>query len=561
MRQPKIKSRPIPAKRPDLKNARPYFPVWMLPILLAVVTMALYWPATHYDFVNYDDPGYVMANSHVQAGLSWGTVKWAFLNPVSANWHPLTVLSHALDCQLFGMKPWGHHLVNVLFHALNAALVFALLRQLTGATWRSLLVAALFALHPLRVESVAWISERKDVLSGFFGLLSLIFYARYAKQLANKVKPSGFFHRPVSYWLSWFLLALGLLSKPVLVTWPFVMLLLDYWPLERFKSGGLRTLMAEKIPFFILALAASMVTFAMQKEGGSLVAGAELPAEARLGNALVSYWRYLGKIIWPVDLAVLYPHPGYWPLPDVLLAGFLMIGLSVLLFMKRRQFPFLLMGWLWFVGTLVPMIGLVQTGIQSMADRHTYLSSLGVLIFIVWGGYEITRSKRYQVIALSGAGLTAAALFMVLTHHQLGYWQDSETLFRRALAVTENNWMAHSQLGIALGHKGEDDEAIPQFREAIRLNPDYAEAHSNLGVALGRKGENDEAINELQEALRLKPDDADSHFNLGCAFGIKGENDEAVNQFQETLRLNPNDTNALNYLNHAIATKNSPSGH
>jgi tetratricopeptide (TPR) repeat protein len=561
-----LKSKPAPSGVLASRADRPRIPVWLLALLLALVMITVYWPATRCDFVNYDDDLYVTSNVHVQNGLTLENVKWAFSNPVAANWHPLTVMSHMLDCQLFGLNPWGHHLVNVLFHALNAALVFVLLRQLTNATWRSLLVAALFGLHPLRVESVAWVTERKDVLSGFFGLLSLIFYTRYAqtKQTLN-AQPST-----LNYFLALFFFALGLLSKPMLVTLPFVMLLLDYWPLARIPNSELRTpnsqfvpslvtrhasLLLEKLPFFALAAAASCVTFVVQKSGGSVMAVEYLPLSARVGNALVSYCRYLGKLFWPTDLAVFYPHPGHWPQAQVLLAGLLLVAISVLFFVKRRQYPFLLMGWLWFCGMLVPMIGLVQTGGQAMADRHTYIPSLGVLVLVVWGLYELTRRWQYHVVALSVASLTAIFLCVGLTRQQLGYWQDSESIFRHALAVTQNNYLAHNNLGTTLGEKGQMDEAIRQFQEAIRLKPDYALAHNNLGVALDREGQIGEAIRQYQEAIRLKPDYAEAHYNLGIAFRKKGQNDEAIRQYQEAIRLKTDYAEAHNNLGIALATK------
>ena len=491
----------------------------------------------------------------------------------------------------------------MLLHALNAALVFALLQQMTGATWRSLFVAALFAVHPLRVESVAWVAERKDVLSGCFGLLALIAYARYVQvqSLKSKVqsqepesrnpphaplaKPrsaapsstfgvqsSRFYVRPsppdflpylapsIFYLLSLCFFALGLMSKPMLVTWPFVMLLLDYWPLRRFElstpNSQLSTivrLVKEKIPFFALAVAASVVTFMVQKHGGAMAVVEWLPLGARGGNALISYCRYLGKLFWPTDLAVLYPHPGYWPLAKVLLAGGLILGITVFLVVKRRRYPFLLIGWLWFVGTLVPVIGLVQTGAQAMADRYTYIPSLGVLVFAIWGAYELTRRWHYGVIALSVAVGAAIALCMVLTRQQLAHWRNSEALFRHAIEVTENNCLAHVKLGIALNKKGQTDEAISQHQEAIRLKPDFAEAHSNLGIALDKKGRTDEAIHQYQEAIRLKPDDANAYYNLGIALAKKGQADEAIRQYQEAIRLKPDFAQAHNNLGYLWA--------
>jgi len=530
------KSKPAPPVPSPPVMARSRFPLWLMAVLLVLVTMVLYWPATRGDFINLDDSDSVTANVHVQHGLTWENMKWAFFNPVNSNWNPLTVLSHMLDCQLFGLKPWGHHLINLLFHALNAVLVFALLQQMTGATLRSLFVAALFAVHPLRVESVAWVAERKDVLSGFFGLLSLVFYARYAQgQLGKDREPK----RGAFYWLALLFYLLGLLSKPMLVTWPFVMLLLDYWPLRRFERSTAWSLVREKLPFFALATLTSIVTFAVQKGGGALAAGENLPLGARSGNALISYCRYLGKMFWPMDLAVFYPHPGYWPLATGLLAGALISGISLLLLAQRRRFPFLLIGWLWFLGMLVPVIGLVQMGEQAMGDRYTYIPSLGVLILAVWGAYELTRRWRYHGMVLSVAGSVAIVLCMALTQQQLGHWQDSEALFRHALEVTENNYLAHFNLGMALDEKGQTDEAIRQYQEAIRLKPDYDYAYNNLGIALGEKGQTDEAIRQFQKAIRLNPDYATLHYNLGNFLYKRGRTDEAIEHYQEAVELEP----------------------
>jgi tetratricopeptide (TPR) repeat protein len=490
----------------------------------------------------------------------------------------MTVLSHMADCQLFGLNPWGHHLSSVLLHALNAVLVFALLKQMTGATWQSLLVAALFAVHPLRVESVAWVAERKDVLSGFFGLLALIAYARYAQTavisdqwsvISNQ--PSGprttgqglpqrnyrlliTDHRLLFYLLSLFFLALGLMSKPMLVTWPFVMLLLDFWPLRRLELSTLLRLVREKIPLFGLVALGSVATFVVQQQTGALAVG-YLPLGERVGNALISYGRYLGKLFWPTDLAVVYPHPGHSPLAEVLLAGGVILGISVLFWVGRRRFPFLLMGWLWYCGTLMPVSQLVQTGSHAMADRYTYLPALGVLILATWGIYEITRGWRFQALALSVAGAGVIFACLALTRQQVGYWKDSETLFRHALEVTKNNCLAHNNLGNALLEKGKTDSAIDQYQAALRLVPGFANAHYGLGCALARRGHIDGAIQEYQEALRLKPDCPEIHFGLGNAISTKGRIDEAIGQLQCALQLKPDYAEAHYGLGVAFAVK------
>ena len=572
MRHAEDKSKSTTKRLANSALNQPRSPVWVPTALLLLLTFALYWPATRCDFVDFDDQVYVTENLHVQNGLTWEGFKWAFVHPVSGNWHPLTMLSHTLDCQFYGLKPWGHHLTSVLLHALNGVLVFVLLRQMTGAMWRSLFVAALFAIHPLRVESVAWVAERKDVLCGSFGLLALIFYARYAEQLKIKNVKCR-----ISYGLTLMFFTLGLMSKPMLVTWPFVMLLLDYWPLSRMQnakckmqnaqnaesgmqnaeSGGqnaesgiqnLKMLIVEKIPFFVVAGAASVVTFLIQRQAGAMtmLKGDNLTFTVRLGNALISYARYLGKMFWPTDLAFFYPYPDAWPLGQVLLAGGLLLGLSALLFAQRRRSPFLLMGWLWFCGTLVPVIGVVQVGVQSLADRYTYLPSLGALMLIVWGAHELTRRWRFPMLAV--AGTAAIVVCVVLTRRQIGYWQDSETLARHDLEAAENNYLAHSILGLALLEHGQSDEAIGQCQEALRLKPTYPEAHIYLGNAFNQKAQTDAAIAQYQEALRLNPRFAAARFNLGETYFKTGQMDAAKGQYQEALLLNPNSADAHNRL-------------
>jgi len=574
MRKPETKSNAMPVNASVSVRARSRFPAWLLAVLLALATLALYWPAMRCNFIGFDDPDYVTENPHVQSGLTWAGVKWAFCNTErAAYWAPMMWLSHQLACQLFGLNPWGHHLINVLLHAANTVLVFLLFRRLTGATWRSFFVAALFGMHPLRVESVAWVTERKDVLSTCFGLLALLFYVRYAQGADNREpggkasnsdkSRAGIEHRtPINreqtsnvqwcYWSAVLFFALGLISKAMVVTLPFVMLLLDWWPLKRFTIYDLRftiwPLTREKLPFFGLAAAASVVTYLVQKHGGAVTPMDTLPLGMRVGNALISYCRYLGMLFWPADLAVFYPHPGQWPVKAVLPAGALLLGLTMLFIMARRRYPFLLMGWLWFLGTLVPVIQLVQAGNQMMADRFTYIPSLGILILVIWGAYELFRRWQYQVMILSVAGCVAIILCLGLTRRQLGYWKDSETLFERALEVTKNNYLAHKTLGDALLEKGRTEEAIGQFQEAIRLDPDYVEAYYNLGNALGRKGQTGEAIRQYQEAIRLKPDYAKAYNNLGNVLDKNGQTGEAIRQYQEAIRLEPDLAEAHNNL-------------
>jgi protein O-mannosyl-transferase len=540
-------------------SARPRFPVWLLAVLLLLGTMAVYWPATRCDYVNLDDPEFLTENLHVQGGLNWKGVKWAFCNTEQAGyWAPLMWLSHMLAWQLFGMNAWGHHLVNVLLHAANTALVFLVFRRLTRATWRSLMVAALFGWHPLRVESVVWVTERKDVLSMLFWILALWAYAKCIE--AGPVQSS---RSNLWYGAALGMFTLGLMSKPVLVvTLPCVLLLLDYWPLRRLEPSTLNAQLAtvwrlvrEKVPFFTLAAVASVITFMTQKQAGQLAWNATLPLGARLGNALISYCRYLGKLFWPRELSVTYPLHGHWPLEKVLLAGGVLLGISVLFFLQRRRYPYLLMGWLWFCGTLVPMIQLVQTGGVAMAERFTYVPSLGVLILVIWGAYELSRHWHYGVMALSVAGGAAIVLCLAVTRQQIGYWQDSEALWRQAVKVTENSWLAHNGLGVTLDEKGQSEEALRQFQETMRLRLYEAESYNNLGAALDKKGQSDEAIRQYQAALRLNPDHALAHNNLGFALDEKGQTDEAIRQYQETLRLKPDYAEAHNNLGAALDQK------
>ncbi len=557
--------------------------LWMA-VALALVTLAVFCPVTGFQFVNLDDPEFITANPHVQAGLTADGFKWAWRNEVTGDWHPLTMLSLMLDCQLVGLKPWWPHLVNLLLHAANTVLLFALFNRMTGAMWRSAVVAALFALHPLRVESVAWVCERKDVLSTLFWFLTAWAYVRYAEKQWRVASGQWL----VYYGLSLLFFALGLMSKPMLVTVPCALLLLDYWPLGRMKPGAsLWRLAMEKIPFFAMSAALCMVTLRFQKQAGGMLSLQNFPLTSRLGNALVSYVRYIEMMFWPRHLAGLYPiRSDPWPWWEVTLAALLLLAVSALVLWQRRR-PYLAMGWFWYLGTLVPVIGLVQAGNQALADRFTYVPLIGLFVIVVWGGWELAGAWRLAGFApvATAAALTACA---ALTVHQEFYWKDSETFCKRMIDVTSNNYVAHNNLGMAFGN-GKIDDAIEQFQEAIRIKPDYIDALNNLGAALGGKGKYDDAIRQdlgvlrmepnlatarynlgvalcgkgqfdeaivqLQEAIRLKPDYAAAYDKLGMAFGSHGQIDEAIRQLREAIRLDPHDPEACYHLGAAFGNK------
>ncbi len=508
-------------------------------LVLALGTLFLYWPVTHHEFVILDDNLYVTANPHVQAGLSWAGVAWAFTNIFASNWHPLTWLSHMLDCQLFGLKPAGPHLINVGIHIANVLLLFAWLRGATGAVWRSAFVAALFAWHPLHVESIAWVAERKDVLSAFFWLLALLAYTRYAASF----KGQSLKLKATDYALVLFLFACSLMAKPMAVTLPFVLLLVDYWPLGRMRSAecgvrNLKVLVLEKIPFLALAVAASAVNYVAQKGGGATWSADALPLPVRVANALVSYVRYLSKTFWPADLAVIYPYQKHWPLWLVLAAAVCLLIWSVMVIMRARQNPFLFFGWFYFAGTLIPTIGLVQVGPQAMADRYMYLPSIGLFVLIVWGVNVLATQPRPKIFAaLMGTGALGACL--VVTSLQLAHWQNSLTLLAHTVEVTTDNYTADAYLGGELEEAGLADAALQFYQESVRIAPQFAISQWDLGMALLRKGRASEAAEHLAVAAQLTPNDPVIQCYYGKALAAAGKLAEAKIQFTGALRINP----------------------
>ena len=544
-------------------------------LALALVTTALYWPIIHHNFVNFDDDDYITNNSHVQAGLTWAGVIWAFQTGAAANWHPLTWLSHMLDCQLYGLNPGGHHSTNLLFHVANTLLLFLWLRQLTGALWRSAFVAALFAWHPLHVESVAWAAERKDVLSAFFWMLALIAYTRYARESKVQGPKSKVF-----YGLSLLAFACGLMSKPMVVTLPFVLLLLDFWPLERFSSfkfqvsssekfstaprmpSGLNVqrstesafrLICEKLPFFALTLAASVVTYFVQTSGRALWLPAERPFSSRVANALWACERYISKTFWPADLSIFYPYPYHWPAGLVIGAALLLALWSGLLIWRARQNPYLFVGWFWFLGTLIPTIGLVQVGSQSMADRYMYIPSVGLFILVTWGINDFLNWRPHWRRITTFAGGVALAGCLVGTGIQLSYWQNSIKLFRHAIEVTTDNFVAYTCLGETLNDLGLKKEAMMLCAEAVRIAPNSPVAQYNFGMALLQNNRLDEALAHLDAAARLAPHNSEVQYNLGLFLLLHNKPDEAASHFAATLVERPDFAEAHRRLAQALS--------
>ena len=525
-------------------------------LALTAIVLAAYNPVTHNSFVNYDDEGYILNNPHVRAGLTWDTVKWAFTTYDQTNWHPLTWLSHALDCDLFGLNPAGHHYTSVLLHAANAVLVFLLLQSATGFRWRSLMVAALFALHPINVESVAWAAERKNVLSMMFFLVALRAYTWYAR------RPGMRRHAVVTL-----AFALALMSKPQVVTFPFLLLLWDYWPLGRIGAGSLAEgntqfepapkvsagwLLLEKLPWLALAAASSLLTMKAQRAGGSVKGLSLYSLPLRIESSLIAYVRYLGKAFWPANLVALYPHPTkLYPGWQVVASAALLTLITVLVLIARKQ-RYLAVGWLWFLGSLIPMIGLVQVGAQAMADRYAYIPFIGLFVMITWLVADLGAS-RSQNRKLSSSWLAIPALACLvalgaLTCHQVTYWHDTESFWRRTIDLTDENYVAHDILGYYLTTQGRAEEGAAEFRNALAIRTEDPEANLSLGPYEQAHGHLPAAIEHYQKvalysavpALR-----ATALFNLGHAYRQIGDLARAKQYFEMTLQMAPNEAAAM----------------
>jgi tetratricopeptide (TPR) repeat protein len=573
---------------------RPNRQVWLICLVLAVVTFVLYAPVLNDEFINFDDPVYVTENSYVLHGVTPSALAWAFSSSKGGNWHPLTWVSHMIDCQIYGLKhPGGHHLTNLLFHITNAVLLFLVFWRMTGAVWRSALVAALFAWHPMHVESVAWVAERKDVLSAFFWMLAMLAYASYAETQRERNPKSRIY-----YGLTLLFFALGLMSKPMVVTLPFALLLLDYWPLRRMEGWprrennppepdhklSLTRLIREKIPFFILIPISSLITFAAQKKGGAVVGLETFSYSSRMANIITAYVKYLGKLAWPSNLAVFYPFIREFSLWHVFGAALLLILLSVIALRLARSRPYLLVGWLWFLGILVPAIGLVQVGTQSMADRYSYLPYVGLFIVFAWALGDLLGRGKTSEFGL-GWILIAPVLLacLVVTSRQLRYWKNSEVLFRHDLAVAPyQNYKGHINLGSALDAEGHSAEATKEIMLALKLDsssplvlnavgehfarmsdvtnaikfyelalnrqPQFGDAHYNLGNVLAHNGQFADAAREYSAALEISPDSPDAHNNLGAVLLQMGRLDEGVAELKQALRLNPDFSEAEDQL-------------
>jgi predicted negative regulator of RcsB-dependent stress response len=542
-----IDSKIRPGLRPDV----------VICAVIVVATLCVYGKIWTHEFIGYDDDKYVTQNRYVSQGLSKESVIWAFRSTHASNWHPLTWLSHMLDVELYGMNAGAHHLTNLLFHIFNSLLLFIVFRKMTAQVWQSGIVALLFALHPLHVESVAWVAERKDVVSTFFWMLTIWSYARFTQrpEMARYLAVVGFF-------------SLGLMAKPMLVTLPFVLLLLDYWPLKRIQGAQpnnhagkpgpglpLLRLVYEKIPLFVLAGISCAVTFLAQKKGEALGLLDVHPPMMRLGNAVVSYVKYIQKMFWPDQLAILYPYPKVivgWQV----LAAFMVLGCITFLTVRyRKRLPWLFVGWFWYVGTLVPVIGLVQVGVQALADRYTYIPLIGLFLILTWGAAALIDNWRYKKGALSV--ITTVVFFVLISSAwaQVSSWKNSIRLFEHALRVTDGNYVIHNNLGFELALQGQKDKALKHYKEALRIKPDFELAHINLGSVLFSQGKHAESFAYYQAVLKARPGFAGVHYNFGVLLLKTDRTDEAVVHFQEALRVKPDYAEAYNSLGAAMVSK------
>jgi Tfp pilus assembly protein PilF len=539
---------------------------------LMVVTLMAFWQVSRCDFINYDDPKYVVKNDHIQQGITMEGIRWAAATTYAANWHPLTWMSHMLDIQLFGLYPGWHHVTNLGFHIANTLLLFFVLHRMTKAYWQSAVVAALFALHPLHVESVAWVAERKDVLSTFFWLLTMGAYSYYVERPGMKR------YIPV---LSFFVL--GLMAKPMVVTLPFVLLLLDYWPLQRFwpqqadreitnrtgefwsedrRQGGLtkkrseqampdktsydthqwaflRPLLWEKTPLFFFAILSSIVTYIAQQEGGAVQSIETYPLQVRIANAFISYLTYIGKMVWPRDLAILYPYQRLWTFWQAAGAVVLFVAVTFVVIRTARSFPYLFVGWLWYLGTLVPVIGIVQVGIQARADRYTYIPLIGMFIVVAWGVTELLKQWRYRKVVLFASSAFMLFCFFLITRTQVGYWQNSITLFDRAVKVTDRNSIAYLNLGEAYSSRGDQRQAIDSYDKAIAFKPEYVEAYYNRGNAYGKLGDDRQAIDSYDRAIKIYPKYSEAYYNRGVIYEKLGDDRHAIDSYDKAIEFNP----------------------
>lgn len=532
-------------------------------LFLTIVIATVFYQLPGLDFVNLDDGIYVTENTHVQAGLTLDSLTWAFSLNDSSYWHPLTWLSHMLDCQLFGLNPGTHHLVNLIIHLANSLLLFLILKRMTGSLWQSSFVAAMFALHPLNVESVAWVASRKNLLSTFFLMLTLWTYVRYTQGPTIG-----------KYLLVLLAFVLGLMTKPMLVTLPFLLLVLDYWPLGRFPVGQLgycdnsegtastmtvsgrehsSRLVLEKVPLLIFSMFSIYITSLAVQLSGIVISTEAVPMKLRIANGLVSYVAYVAKMAWPKDLAVYYPYPAMVPLWNTVGAACVLTAVSAFIFRGWRKTPYLVTGWLWYLGTLVPVIGLKQHGLwPAMADRFAYVPLIGIFIMIAWGSPHLVLRLRYRRIFLTLAAGTVLSVFMILTWIQLHHWKNSSALFQHALRVTSNNHLAHNNLGNVLARQGKTKEAIGHYARALQISPNFPNAHNNLGKALARQGKTEESIGHYLKALQLKPDLPEAHNNLGNALARQGKDQEAIDHYTKALQLKPNFAGAHNNLGNVL---------